>query len=94
MHYDYEVTLKLESLILLRPRDKFGLALESNANVTDFLFFHFFSKRGVRSDPTSSVVHCLIINVFLEAYRRFLKLLTLDHRRFPKIAIVNLQSTH
>ena len=75
MHYDYEVTLKLESLILLRPRDKFGLALESNANVTDFLFFHFFSNRGVRSDPTCSVVHCLIINVFLEAYEKVFKII-------------------
>ena len=42
------VTLKLESLILKRPRDKLGLALESNANVTDFPFFHFFSKWSVR----------------------------------------------
>ena len=42
------VTLKLESLILKTPRDKLGLALESNANVSDFPFFHFFSKWGVR----------------------------------------------
>ena len=44
-------------MILKRPRDKLGLAIESNANVSDFPFFHFFSKRGVRGRSEIMFAH-------------------------------------